>query len=132
MKDYDNPYRQQLEFLDQVRACRKCRPEPEQREKPVKETSEKYSGEFKEETKAIVALLECAEKRLLDSERKIEELLSRYQEQQNATAEAYELQTELTNYIMMNLRIPNELKTEISDRSAAVKAAIKASKAKEG
>lgn len=41
MKDYDNPYRQQLEFLDQVRACRKCRPEPEQQEKPVKETSEK-------------------------------------------------------------------------------------------
>lgn len=40
MKDYDNPYRQQLEFLDQVRACRKNRPEPE-KEEPVQEPHEK-------------------------------------------------------------------------------------------
>lgn len=40
MKDYDNPYRQQLEFLDQVRACRKCRPEPE-REETAQEPPEK-------------------------------------------------------------------------------------------
>ena len=98
----------------------------------VKESAEKYSGEFKEETKAVVALLECAERRLQESDGKIEELLSRYQEQQNATAEAYELQTELINYIMMNLRIPNELKAEISNRTAEIKAAIEAAKTKEG
>ena len=98
----------------------------------VKESAEKYSGEFKEGTKAVVELLECAERRLQDSEGKIDELLTRYQEQQNATAKAYELQTELINYIMMNLRIPNELKAEISNRTAEVKAAIEASKTKEG
>ncbi len=98
----------------------------------VKDSSEKYSGEFKEETKALVQLIECAEKRLAESEAKLEELIESYQAQQDATAEAYELQTDLINHIMMNLRIPNELKTKISTDSANVKAALEAAKSKKG
>lgn len=98
----------------------------------VKDSAEKYSGEFKEETKALVQLIECAEKRLAESETKLEELIAAYQAQQDATAEAYELQTDLINHIMMNLRIPNELKTKISTDGANVKAALEAAKSKKG
>ncbi|MBO7169614.1 MAG: hypothetical protein J6W28_00375 [Clostridia bacterium] len=96
----------------------------------VKENAEKSSGEFKEETKAVVALVDAAEKRLKDGVAKLDDLIKKYEAQQEATAEAYELQTDLVNYIMLNLRIPNELKAEISERSAAVKNAIEAAKPK--
>ena len=96
----------------------------------VKENAEKSSGEFKEEAKAVVALVDAAEKRLNDGVAKLDDLIKKYEAQQEATAEAYELQTDLVNYIMLNLRIPNELKAEISERSAAVKNAIEAAKPK--
>ena len=98
----------------------------------VKENADKYTGEFKEETKALVQLIECAEKRLAESETKLEGLVKAYQDQQEATVEAYELQTELINYIMMNLRIPNEMKAKISTDSASVKAALESAKTKKG
>ena len=55
MKDYDNPYRQQLEFLDQVRACRKNRPEPG-KEEPVQESPEKNPPVDKKKPQKKVAM----------------------------------------------------------------------------
>lgn len=55
MKDYDNPYRQQLEFLDQVRACRKNRPEPE-KEETVQESPEKNPPVDKKKSQKKVAM----------------------------------------------------------------------------
>lgn len=80
---------------------------------------------FSDKVDGVVSFLENGVKHLEECEARLNETREELQKRIDANAKAYELQTDLINYLFLNLRIPNELKTEIAKRSEEVKAAIK-------
>lgn len=84
-----------------------------------------YEGAFKEKVDAVAGKLSEGVKHLEDCEKLISEQQEALQKRIEANAKAYEMQTDLINYLFLNLRVPNDLKTEVAKRSEEVKAAIK-------
>lgn len=91
----------------------------------VAKRSEDAQGSFKQEITSCRTILELSGRYLDDCSKTVEKMISDWKAKAEAQGKAYELQTDLINYLLMNLRIPNELKTEVSERAAAVKAAIR-------
>ena len=86
--------------------------------------SEESHGAFLKETEAVRDALEKGRDKLEKCSARLDQAVEDWQKKTAAQSKAYELQTDLINYLMMNLRIPNELKIEVAERSAAVKAAL--------
>ena len=81
-------------------------------------------GAFKEKVDAVAKLLEEGVKRLEETQKNLNEMQASLQKRIAANAKAYELQTDLINYLFLNLRIPNDLKTSINEKAEKVKEAI--------
>lgn len=92
--------------------------------------SEAASGSFNAGTARTVELLELAGGYLDGCSKRVEKMIAEWEKRSAAQGKAYELQTDLINYLLMNLRIPNELKAEVAQRAEAVKEALK--EAREG
>lgn len=90
----------------------------------VAQRSEAAEGKFDAGTKSAVSLLETCGERLEKCSEALDAANKKMQKKIAAQNKAYELQTDLINYLVMNLRIPNDLKAEVAERSAAVKSAI--------
>lgn len=84
-----------------------------------------YEGAFKERVDAVAAKLADGVKHLEECEKLIAEQQASLQKRIEANAKAYELQTDLINYLFLNLRVPNDLKSNVAKMSEEVKAAIK-------
>ena len=84
-----------------------------------------YEGAFKEKVDTVADKLADGVKHLEECEKLIEKQQAALQNRIEANAKAYEMQTDLINYLFLNLRVPNDLKTEVAKRSEEVKAAIK-------
>lgn len=80
---------------------------------------------FSDKVDGVVSFLENGVKHLEECEARLNETREELQKRIDANAKAYELQTDLINYLFLNLRIPNELKAEVAKRSEDVKNAIK-------
>ena len=93
--------------------------------KAAAERSKEAAASFNDKTSQTVELLEISGKYLDSVAKDVEKMISDLEEKFAAQAKAYELQTDNINYLLMNLRIPNELKAEFSQRTEAVKAALK-------
>lgn len=93
--------------------------------KAAAERSKEAAASFNDKTSQTVELLELSGKYLDSVAKDVEKMISDWEEKFAAQAKAYELQTDNINYLLMNLRIPNELKAEFSQRTEAVKAALK-------
>ena len=83
-----------------------------------------YEGAFKEKVDAVANALEEGVKRLEETQKNLDEMQASLQKRIAANAKAYELQTDLINYLFLNLRIPNDLKTSINEKAEKVKEAI--------
>lgn len=96
----------------------------------VSAKSEESHGAFLKETEAVRGALEQGRDKLEECSARLDKAVADWQKKTAAQSKAYELQTDLINYLLLNLRIPNELKVDVAERSAAVKAALdEASKA---
>ena len=84
-----------------------------------------YEGVFKDKVDSVASSLADGVKRLEGCEKRISEEQGALQKRIEANAKAYELQTDLINYLFLNLRVPNDLKTEVAKKSEEIKAAIK-------
>ena len=84
-----------------------------------------YEGVFKDKVDSVASSLAEGVKHLEECEKRISEEQAALQKRIEANAKAYELQTDLINYLFLNLRVPNDLKTEVAKRSEEVKTAIK-------
>ena len=93
--------------------------------KAAAERSKEAAASFDDKTSQTVEILENSGKYLDSVAKDVEKMISDWQEKFAALTKAYELQTDNINYLLMNLRIPNELKAEFSQRTEAVKAALK-------
>lgn len=93
--------------------------------KAVADRSKASETTFNAKTDHTVELLEIAGNYLDNVSDNVEKMISEWQKKSAAQGKAYELQTDLINYLLMNLRIPNDLKAEVAQRAEAVKAAIK-------
>lgn len=89
------------------------------------ERSKSSEASFSAKADRTVELLELAGNHLDSVSGNVEKMIAEWQKKAAAQGKAYELQTDLINYLLMNLRVPNELKAEIAQRAEAVKAAIK-------
>lgn len=90
----------------------------------VAKRSEDAQGSFKQEITTCRTMLELSGNYLDNCSRSVEKMIEDWKKKNEAQCKAYELQTDLINYLLLNLRIPNELKAEVAERSAEVKAAI--------
>lgn len=95
----------------------------------VAQRSEASEKNFSEGVESAVCLLESCGKYLEECSHTLDKTTEEMQKKLVAQSKAYELQTDLINYLVMNLRIPNDLKAEIAERSAAVKSAIEEARA---
>jgi hypothetical protein len=93
--------------------------------KAIGEKSKASETAFNKKTDHTVELLELAGNYLDSVSGSVEKMIAEWQKKAAAQGKAYELQTDLINYLLINLRVPNELKAEIAQRAEAVKAAIK-------
>lgn len=90
----------------------------------VSAKSEESHGAFLKETEAVRGALEQGRDKLEECSARLDKAVEDWQKKTAAQSKAYELQTDLINYLLLNLRIPNELKVDVAERSAAVKAAL--------
>ncbi len=90
----------------------------------VAKRSESAEKNFSEGVKTAVDKLERCGKFLDDYSQKLDAMAEDMIKKQAAQNKAYKLQTDLINYLVVNLRIPNDLKMEIAERSAAVEKAL--------
>lgn len=97
----------------------------------VAKRSEDAQGSFKQEITTCRTMLELSGNYLDNCSKSVEKMIEDWKKRTAAQSKAYELQTDLINYLLMNLRIPNELKTEVSARAAEVKAAIQEARPEE-
>ena len=93
--------------------------------KTVADKSAASEGSFKKQTDTVISALELSGQYLDDCSRRVDTMIADWQKKAAAQGKAYELQTDLINYLLINLRIPNELKAEVATRAEAVKAALK-------
>ena len=93
--------------------------------KSVATKSAASESAFSGKVDGVAAFLESGVNKLEECEVRLNQTREELQKRIDANAKAYELQTDLINYLFLNLRIPNELKTEIAKKSEEVKAAIK-------
>jgi hypothetical protein len=91
----------------------------------VGDRSKASESAFSSKADHTVELLELAGNYLDSVSGNVEKMVAEWQKKAAAQGKAYELQTDLINYLLLNLRIPNELKAEVAQRAEAVKAAIK-------
>lgn len=91
----------------------------------VASKSAAYEGAFKEKVDTVAGKLSEGVKHLEACEKLISEQQAALQKRIDANARACEMQTDFINYVFLNLRVPNDLKTKFAERTEEIKAAIK-------
>lgn len=93
--------------------------------KAIGEKSKASETAFNKKTDHTVELLELAGNYLDSVSGNVEKMIADWQKKSMALGKAYELQTDLINHLILNLRISNELKTDMVHKAELVKAALK-------